>query len=291
MSEFKLTSPVAFFIFNRPDTSEQIFQLIRSVKPPKLLVIADGPRIDRPEDKEKCTATRAIIDRVDWECEVIKNYSNINLGMGERQRSGFTWIFETVEEAIMLEDDTIPHPTFFPYCQELLVRYRDDDRIMGISGPNFQFNGYQSGYSYYFSRFAHHWGWASWRRAWKYYDPAMILWPEIRKQGLLLNILGTRKGVNYWTSAFDKACAGEIDSWDYQWVLSCWLQNGLYIVPHVNLVSNVGFGPGATNTKEVNMASNVPTAEMHFPLKHPPFIVRDTKADDYMQWLYCSGRV
>lgn len=291
MGEFKLTSPVAFFIFNRLDTSEQIFQLIRTAKPPKLLVIADGPRTDHPDDKEKCAATRAIIDRVDWECEVIKNYSNINLGMGERQRSGFTWIFQTVEEAIMLEDDTVPHPTFFPYCQELLVRYRDDDRIMGISGPNFQFNGYQSSFSYYFSRFAHHWGWASWRRAWKYYDPDMTLWPEIRKQGLLFNILGNRKGVDYWTWAFDKAYAGEIDSWDYQWVLSCWLQNGLYIVPNVNLVSNVGFGPGATNTKEVNMASNVPTAEMHFPLKHPSFIIRDTKADDYMQWLYSSGRV
>ncbi|MBP2626011.1 MAG: hemolytic protein HlpA-like protein [Firmicutes bacterium] len=289
MSDFKLTTPVAFFIYNRIDSSETIFEQIRSAKPPKLLVIADGPHVDRPNDKEKCAATRAIIDRVDWDCEVIKNYSDINLGMGTRQRSGFNWIFQKLEEVIILEDDTVPHPTFFRYCQEMLERYRNDERIMAISGCNFQFSDQQPKYSYYYSKFGHYWGWAGWRRAWKYYDPTMTLWPQIRDKGLLFNILGNEKSVQYWTQMLDKTYSGEIDTWDYQWTFSCWLQNGLIIIPSVNLVSNVGFGPGATHTTRITEAANVATAAMNFPLKHLPFIIRHVQADNFVQELYSDG--
>ena len=148
MKNFELTTPVAFIIFNRPDTTEQVFQRIREAKPKKLLVIADGPRENRIGEDEKCAKTRAIIDQVDWDCEVLKNYSSINLGCGKRPATGITWVFEQVEEAIILEDDCLPHPTFFRFCQEMLQRYATDERIMHISGNNFQFKENKTKYSY-----------------------------------------------------------------------------------------------------------------------------------------------
>ena len=179
MSDFQLTTPVAFLIFNRPDTTARVFEAIRQAKPPKLLVVADGPRPDRPDDVEKCKAARAIIDRVDWACEVLTNYSDLNLGCGKRPATGITWVFEQVEEAIIFEDDCLPHPSFFRFCEELLNYYRHDERIMVISGNNFQFGRNRTDDSYYFSRYNHIWGWASWRRAWEYFDYDLKLWPKI----------------------------------------------------------------------------------------------------------------
>ena len=156
-NEWQLTTPVVFIIFNRPDTTAKVFEAIRQAKPPKLLVIADGARIDKPGEAEKCAAARAIINQVDWQCEVLTNYSNVNLGCRKRVSSGLDWVFEQVEEAIVLEDDCLPHPSFFQYCQELLEKYRDDERIMMISGDNFQFGNETTEYSYYFSRYGHCW--------------------------------------------------------------------------------------------------------------------------------------
>ena len=136
MSDWQLTTPVAFIIFKRPDTTRKVFEEIRRAKPPKLLVIADGPRPNIVGEAEKCAAARAIIDSVDWECEVLKNYSDENLGCKQRVSSGLDWVFDNVEEAIILEDDCLPHPTFFRFCEELLEKYRDDERVMKIDGTN-----------------------------------------------------------------------------------------------------------------------------------------------------------
>src|SRR5665648_587346 len=169
MSNFQLKTPVAFIIFNRPETTRRVFAEIAKARPTKLLVIADGPRATHPDDAEKCAVVRAIIDGVDWDCEVLKNYSDVNLGCKRRVSSGLDWVFDTVEEAIILEDDCLPHPTFFRFCEEMLAKYRDDKRIAMISGDNFQFGKKRTEYSYYFSRYTHIWGWASWRRAWDNY--------------------------------------------------------------------------------------------------------------------------
>jgi hypothetical protein len=147
MTKFQLKTPVALIIFKRPDTTERVFETIRQAKPPKLLVVADGPRTDQPGEAEKCAATRAIIDRVDWDCEVLKNYSDSNLGCGLRPATGISWVFEQVEEAIVLEDDCVPHPTFFRFCEELLEYYRHDERIMSISGINPYFGRRRAEYS------------------------------------------------------------------------------------------------------------------------------------------------
>ncbi|GBL12549.1 hypothetical protein MSj_04069 [Microcystis aeruginosa Sj] len=282
MSDFQLTTPVAFLIFNRPDTTARVFEAIRQAKPPKLLVVADGPRPDRADDIEKCKAARAIIDGVDWDCQVLKNYSEVNLGCGKRPATGITWVFEQVEEAIILEDDCLPHPTFFRFCEELLGYYRHDERIMAISGDNFQFGRKRTDYSYYFSRYNHIWGWASWRRAWKYFDYDLKLWPKIRQEDWLTSILENRKVVEYWTKNFQRTYEGDATVWDYRWTFACWIQNGLTILPNVNLVSNIGFGEDATHTiGGKSRVANLPVKAMNFPLKHPPFLLRQGEADDF----------
>ncbi|MDO8445565.1 MAG: glycosyltransferase family 2 protein [Deltaproteobacteria bacterium] len=283
MQGWDLKTPVVFIIFNRPEATATVFEEIRRAKPPKLMVIADGPRPDRPGEVEKCAAARAVIDRVDWPCEVFTNYSDVNLGCKHRVSSGLNWVFDVVEEAIILEDDCVPHPTFFRFCEELLERYRDDKRVMVISGNNFQFGRKRTGYSYYFSRYNHVWGWASWRWAWRHYDVDMKLWPEIRDGKWLSDLHSDDDSVHYWTTVFEKVYRGEIDTWDYQWTFACWVQSGLSILPSVNLVSNIGFGHEATHTKGESRFANMKTEAMNFPLAHSPLVVRDSIADSFTE--------
>ncbi|RAM53010.1 MAG: glycosyltransferase family 2 protein [Hapalosiphonaceae cyanobacterium JJU2] len=289
MSNFRLKTPVAFIIFKRPDTTERVFEAIRQAKPAKLFVIADGPRNDRADEPEKCEATRAIIDRVDWECEVLKNYSDTNIGCAERLPSGLDWVFNQVEEAIILEDDCLPHPTFFQFCEALLEKYRYDQRIGTIIGQNVQLGRRRTEYSYYFSIYNRCWGWATWRRAWQNFDFDMKLWPEIQESRFLNDILVDPKSVKFWQQIFQDTYDSRINTvWDYQWTFSCWLQNQLSIVPNHNLISNIGFGQNATHTKHtkgsfVKTYASMPTEPINFPLKHPPYIIRDLESDRFMQ--------
>jgi hypothetical protein len=242
MSNYKIQTPVAFIIFKRPDTTARVFEAIRQAKPPKLLVIADGPRPDRLGEDQECAATRAIIDQVDWDCEVLKNYADVNLGCLHRVSSGLNWVFDMVEEAIILEDDCLPHPTFFRFAEELLDRYRDDQRMLSISGQNVQFGRKRTDYSYYFSVYNHCWSWASWRRAWQHYDLDMKLWPEVRDGNFLVDVLGDSHAAKVWTNTFQLCYERKIDSWAYRWTLASFIQNGMNILANVNLVSNIGHG-------------------------------------------------
>jgi hypothetical protein len=279
-----MKTPVAFIIFNRPDTATRVFEAIRQAQPPKLLVIADGPRSHKVGEAEKCAQARAIIDRVDWECEVITNYSDVNLGCKRRVSSGIDWVFEQVEAAIILEDDCLPEHTFFGYCDELLEKYRDDTRIAGISGTNLQSGRRRNSDSYYFSRYMHVWGWATWRRSWQNYDVEMKKWPTVRDGGWLKDILNDKLAIENWGKFFQNVYDGGIDTWDYQWVFACWIHNGLIVLPNLNLISNIGFGAGATHTgDESDPSANIPTEVMPLPLQHPEFIVRNSQADDYTQ--------
>ncbi|MBW4580196.1 MAG: glycosyltransferase family 2 protein [Tildeniella nuda ZEHNDER 1965/U140] len=280
MSEHSLDTPVALFIFNRPHLTQKVFNAIRQAKPSRLLVIADGPRSDRVSEAELCIQSRAVIEQVDWQCQILTNFSETNMGCKRRISSGLNWVFDTVEEAIILEDDCLPHPTFFPFCEALLNYYRDDTRIMVISGGNFQFGHKRTNDSYYFSRYNHCWGWASWRRAWRYYDVDMSLWSTVKQGSWLHDLLGDDRTVQYWTEMLEAVSCNRIDTWDYQWTFACWIQHGLSILPNVNLVSNIGFGTNATHTTEINQFSNLVTAAMQFPLKHPAFVIQDVKADN-----------
>ena len=278
-----MKTPVAFIIYKRPETTARVLTEIAKAKPPKLLVIADGPRPDIPGEEEEIAATRAVIERVDWECEVLKNYADTNLGCGTRVSSGLSWVFNNVDEAIILEDDCLPHPTFFRFCEDLLEKYRNDQRIMAISGDNFQFGAKRGSYSYYFSYFPHVWGWASWKRAWQYYDFNIGLWPKIKEDKMLHNILSNSQMVNYWGYIFQSVFDKKIDTWDYQWLFALFVNNGLAIIPNENLISNIGFGPGATHTKMGTAVGFFPTMPLTFPLSHPPYIIRNEIADKFTQ--------
>jgi hypothetical protein len=281
-----MKTPVTFIIFKRPETTDKVFEIIRKAKPAKLLVIADGSRNDHEGEAEKCEATRAIIERVDWDCEVLKNYSDINLGCAKRVSSGLDWAFNNVEETIILEDDCIPDPTFFPFCEELLEKYRYDTRIASIAANNLQFGRKRTNYSYYFSCYSHCWGWASWRRAWQSYDLNIKLWKEVQESNILKDILMDDKAVSYWNRVFQSVYDNPTGiTWDYQWTFACWMQGALSIIPNVNLVSNVGDGADSTNFTSGKQFSfmNMLTEAMQFPLKHPPFIVRNLEADKFTQ--------
>jgi hypothetical protein len=265
-----MNTPVALIIFNRPETTRRVFAEIRRVRPPKLFIIADGPRSNLPGDADKVAATRSIVEEVDWNCQVLKNYSDINLGCKNRVSSGIDWVFSVVERAILLEDDCLPHPTFFRYCEELLDEYAADDTVMHISGNNFQF-GYEFGEgSYYYSRYPHVWGWATWRRAWERYDVGMRKWsdPEIREA--LLGKFNTQAEKRFWSTMWNGVQDGEIDTWDFQWVFACMSHNAFSIVPNVNLVSNIGFGKNSTHTNRTSLVGAMDTHAMDFPLVRPP---------------------
>lgn len=280
----QFNTPVALIIFNRPDKTKKLFNIISTIKPRKLFIIADGPRKSVPGEKAICEQTRQIIKSVNWRCELFTNFSEENLGCGKRPSTGISWVFDNVDRAIILEDDCVPHPSFFPFCEELLERYKDDERIMMISGNNFQFGNRQIKYSYYFSIFTHIWGWATWKRAWEHYDYKISQWPEVRDKNFLENYFTDKKHILYWRSLFDKVYSDPNKTyWDYQWLLSCWCQNALTIIPSRNIVSNEGVGDAATHTSEINKFMNMETFAMQFPLKHPPFVIRNRAADLFTQ--------
>ncbi len=282
-----LSTPVAFLIFNRPELTKTVFEAIRQAQPQKLLVIADGPRF--PEEVQKCQKTREIINQVDWQCEVLTNFSENNLGCKQRISSGLNWVFSEVEKAIILEDDCLPAPSFFEFCQNLLERYRDDERIMHISGNNFQDSQSRNTFSYYLSKYTHVWGWASWRRAWKHYDVTLKTWPEYKKSSMIASICESVYEQKYWTDIFEKVFNNAIDTWDYQWLYTCWFQSGLSVLPNSNLVSNIGFGSDATHTKSKTFLSQLPTTDI-WEVNHPPFILRDKIADDYTFDYHYGGK-
>lgn len=280
-----MKTPVAFIIFKRPQTTQKVFEAIRQAKPSQLFVIADGSREDRPGEAEQCQTVRAIIEGIDWECEVYKNYSDINLGCGKRLSSGLDWVFSQVEEAIILEDDCLPHPTFFPFCEELLQKYKYDERIASISGQNVQFGSKRTDYSYYFSHYNHVWGWATWRRAWQSFDFNMTLWSEIKQRNFLQDILRNNQSTKAWNKVLQDVYDGRLDAgWDFKWQFTCWIYNRLSILSNTNLISNIGFGADSTTvSSKRSKHSALSTEAIEFPLKHPPFMICDAQADNFTQ--------
>ena len=264
-------APVALIVFNRPKCTQMVFDAIRIAKPSEFFLIADGPRTMERGDRDACRDVLALVDRIDWPCKVMRNISTQNLGMRERTISGLDWVFSQVDKAIILEDDCVPDASFFDFCGELLKRYQDDSRVAMISGTNFVEDYLQTEYSYYFSHMNHLWGWATWRSSWYRYDRFLQRWPEIREARLLSEILEPKAAVYYWTRIFDQIHKGEgPDTWDYQWYFTNLLNNSLSIVPKVNLVTNIGFGFDATNTKDIEFSQSIGSKSLQFPMKHPP---------------------
>ena len=273
-----METAVALLVFNRPNFTARVFDAVARARPRTLFVAADGPREGHSDDERLVLQTRAVLERVDWPCEVLTDYADHNLGCGRRIASGLDWVFDSVPEAIILEDDCLPHPSFFPYCEELLEHYRDNDRVHMVGGTNVL--GWGGPYSYHFSRCYHIWGWATWRRAWQHYDYEMRDWLRLRPTSWLDTHLGNRRAAEICSFLFEETYQGRINQWDFQWVFSGWLRDALAILPTVNLVTNIGFGESATHDNDPDHPfADRPAQEMIFPLRHPPEIAVLEEAD------------
>lgn len=279
MSDFN--TPVLLIVWRRPSLTSLVIDSLRKVEPRRIYVACDGPNADRPDEAEKVAETRSIIQKeINWDCDIELKYSNYNQGCRVGVSSAISWFFEQVDEGIILEDDCVPHPDFFHYSFALLEKFRHDERIWCISGNNFQDGQWRGDGSYYFSRYNHCWGWASWRRCWKDYDPKLTLWPKIRTSGLLSTLFESSEEVKYWTNIWERLYRfDEPDTWDYQWSLICLINGGLTALPNRNLVQNIGFGIDATNTKAVANRAN--TFESLGEIIHPSFVLRHCIADKY----------
>jgi hypothetical protein len=279
----KKKKPIVLFIYKRPEHTLNVLKSIISYHPDKIYIIADGPK--NRDEIEMCMITRETATNFSFskKTEIKTNFSKNNMGGPYRIPSGLNWVFEQEEDAIILEDDCVPSQSFFPFCEELLCYYKNDKRIGHISGNNFQKEKLIKD-SYYFSIFNHCWGWATWRRAWKYYDSGLTKWPTFKSNNYIKNFFPRKKHVYYWSNIFENLFFLTKVHWDYTWTFSCWSNNFLTIIPATNLVSNIGFGINASNTKNpYDSKANMTANDLTFPLIHPDCILRNYDADEYVQ--------
>jgi len=274
-----LDLPVLLVIHRRPSATRRVFQAIAAAQPRRLFIAADGPA--SPGDRQACDETRAAVRDIDWECEVANDFSESNLGLNRRMISAIDWVFRQSEAAIVLEDDCLPHPHFFGFCASMIARYRDDARVVHVSGECYR-RERPGDDSYLFSKYPLAWGWATWRRAWSLFDARMASWPNFRSQPAAGALFDSQDERRYWMSTFDvlhrEQSAGRMVSWDYAWYYAC-MTHGLSIHPAVNLVANIGSGPLASHTNDLGELSNRPTGPLEEPLRHPALLARDRQAD------------
>jgi hypothetical protein len=281
-------TPILFLIFNRPKTTERVFQQIRKIRPHQLFISADGPRKDKINEEQKCIETRNIIEKIDWNCELKTNYSEKNLGCRVGVSSGINWFFSNVTEGIILEDDCLPDLSFFYFCNTLLEYYKNDNRVMHIGGTNFQDGITRGDGSYYFSSFNHVWGWATWKRAWNLYDVDMKSYPECLRQGLLFQLFPEPAIRSYWKKNFDVVFEKRKDTWDFQWQYASASNHGVSIIPNKNLITNIGFDANATHTvNHAHSLANMPTEAIQ-DIIHPAAMTIEQKADKYTFGHYLS---
>ncbi len=293
-----LATPVLLLIFSRPDTTRRVFDTIRRARPTRLYVAADGPRPGHPTDAQRCAETRAVVQEVDWPCEVFTLFQETNLNCGLAPVTAMNWFFAHEPEGIILEDDCVPAPSFFPFCAELLARYRDEARVMHIGGNNFGSEAQRPPAadepSYHFSTQRNSWGWATWRRAWQLYDYHLTDFEGVAKSGELNDSFTgpLEKRYRLGKMAGVRALPQPPDVWDYQWEYTIARHHGLYIVPAVNLVGNIGFGHDSTHTHDsADVMGAVPARDLAFPLRHPARVAQDRRRDNRRFNEFLLGRI
>jgi hypothetical protein len=269
-----MNAPVLLIIYKRPDLTRRALTTIAAAMPSRVFVAADGPR--SATEFRACRDTRAVVNEFRDRLEIVTSFADENLGCGIRIHTAISWAFTQTEELIILEDDCVPNASFFRFCNDLLEHYRADERVMHVSGDNFVGRELSGPHSYYFSKYTHASGWATWRRAWRFFDWSIARWPELKANGILDASHHDPLERRYWSEIYDRLHAGDRDVWDLQWNLAVWSQSGLAALPSVNLVLNDGWGPDATHTKT---ALDWPAAEELGPIEHPPYIIRNERAD------------
>jgi hypothetical protein len=266
-----LDIPVLLMVFNRLDSASQVFNAIKKVQPAKLYIACDGPRAHKENEKEKVNAVREYLtSQVDWPCEVKTLFRENNLGCKRAVSGAIDWFFSQEEMGVILEDDCLPSQSFFWFCRELLLHYKDDTRIWQISGFNMLDGKHRKNEHYFFSHFGFSWGWASWRRAWAHFDVDMKLWPQAKQEDIINTypLMPSRYGT--WEETY----SGKIDTWDYQWYFAMASNSALSIVSTRSLIKNIGFGPDATHTfNDISGRGKIENHDISFPLTHPNFVI------------------
>jgi hypothetical protein len=285
--------PVLLIVHRRPEQTRRVLEAVAKARPGRLFVAADGPAT--PDDRDACELTRAVVGRIDWDCDVAYDFSDRNLGLNARVVSAVNWVFTSADSVIVLEDDCLAHERFFGFCTAMLERYRDDARVVHVSGECYR-SAREGDGSYFFSKYPLAWGWATWSRAWSLFDPRMSTWPRFRAQPGARALFDSDHERRYWFATFDRvhqtsldvardgpehsrrAASTQMPSWDYAWYYAC-MANGLSIHPAVNLISNIGYGPLASHTFGASELSNRPMQALETDLCHPASVVRDRQAD------------
>ena len=271
--------PILLIGFNRPEQTKITLDAILNIQPTKLYVNADGPRRGRSDDIEKCIQVRNLIRNTKMECELFTNFHEVNLGCKNAVSSAIDWFFENEEMGIIIEDDCHPSKDFFYFVRELLFKFKDDKRVMHISGVNQLRRTPVIDESFYYSNHGHIWGWATWKRAWEMNDVNIFNSKIIHKE-TFANIFDTEKEHKKMLYLLDIIKNGKLNTWDYQWEVSRLLNNGLSINPKYNLVKNIGFTIDATNTTDVNdFRKNLVLNKMNFPLVYPKYMFRNKDLD------------
>lgn len=259
---------VLFLVFNRPETTKQVFEAIRQAKPPRLYVAADGPRASREGEFERVVQVRQIATAVDWPCEVKTLFRDGNLGCKKAVSEAITWFFEYETQGIILEDDCLPTQSFFTYCEQLLDRYKYNDDVYIISGDGRVASGlrFSADPDYVYCKYPLIWGWATWRRVWEKYDVNISEWPAT-KNTIINKISKINRSKDFWLKTFNNLHEGRIDTWDYQLTYLLIKDDALAVIPTKNQIKNIGFGEDATHTFDSNSsAANVETVSFEHPV-------------------------
>ena len=283
MSSNPITTPVVLIVYNRPQHTQRVLEAIERSKPSKLYLIGDGPRSGDVSDEKNVAETRKICESVSWECEVFSNFADSNLGCSSRVVSGLNWVFEQEEEVIILEDDCLPHFSFFDYCQNLLNHFRNDTRIFAIRGTEYPAPVPWTKYSYYFSKHFIPWGWATWRQAWELHDSEMSQWAHFESAGGVESVLDDVAGeAEFLSQVMRNQSRGHVEvHWDWGFQSTVWAQNGLIVAPRKNLISNIGFGSEASHLQDGgDVRAGLRTTDIG-NISHPPCVVRNKQADIY----------
>ena len=288
--DFKV--PILLIAYNRPKCIARVIESIKEVRPSKLYVACDGPN-ENIENNKKVYLTRKIIkENINWATKLKMKFNDKNEGCKYAVSNAIKWFFEYEREGIILEDDILPHVDFFHFCEILLKKYRNDDRVWCITGSNHVGKNIGDG-SYFFSRYNHCWGWATWKRCWDQYNVEMLLWPKYKSMKFLKTNFPDKKEYLYWNKFFTSFYEnGSPGTWDYQWFFTSLINNGLTITPNINLIENIGFGPDATHTKVGKSPSKILDYKKDsgvIPILHPTFILRSTYADKIVEIKNFSG--
>lgn len=273
------STPVLFLLFNRPQVTAHVFDEIRKQKPKYLFIAADGPRENNINDARFCVETRAVVSKIDWDCEVKTLFSDENMGCGKAVAAGITWFFEHVEAGIILEDDCMPNSSFFTYCEAMLNTFRDNQEVMMVCGTSYQPKPLNSD-SYYFSRYPHVWGWATWKRAWAQYDLSLGAVSVEKRAAVINRVFANKRERRFWENNLDMIVNG-LDTWDYQWMYWIWENNGVCIIPWRNMIANIGFGADSSHTHDENSGQSKMTQYEMLTIRHPKTIAVNQKADSY----------